>query len=126
MVDVPGLFLTSGASASLAPPPQDDVHQAGDGGGQRLRVRGVGGRAHRHQRPRGGQQAQSEGTEGGREGGTGGAKVEGSVGMNGLCSPVGGAEERRHVRRQDPRRGREGRHRSDPDRRSGEQLQLHF
>lgn len=44
---------------------QDDVYQAGGGGGQRLRVCRLGGRAHRHQRSRGGQQAQSEGTDGG-------------------------------------------------------------
>lgn len=34
--------------------------------------------------------------------------------------PPGGAEERSHVRRQDQRRGREGRHRRDRDRRAGE------
>lgn len=41
-----------------------------------------------------------------------------------LLFPVGGAEERRHVRRQDQRRRREGRHCSDQDRRSGKQTEL--
>lgn len=41
-----------------------------------------------------------------------------------LLFPVGGAEERRHVRRQGQRRRREGRHCSDQDRRSGKQTEL--
>lgn len=40
---------------------QDDLLQAGGGGGQRLRVRRVRGRTHRHQRPRGRQQTPGEG-----------------------------------------------------------------
>lgn len=38
--------------------------------------------------------------------------------------PLGGAEERSHIRRQDQRRGREGRHRSDQDRHTGEQREM--
>lgn len=45
---------------------QDDVYKAGGGGRQRLRVRRLGGWAHRYQRSCGGQQTQSEGTEGSR------------------------------------------------------------
>lgn len=41
-----------------------------------------------------------------------------------LLFPVGGAEERRHVRRQGQRHRREGRYRSDQDRRSGKQTEL--
>lgn len=101
---------------------QDDVYKAGGGGGQRLWLCCFGGWANCHQRTRGGQQAQSEGREGSRW-----SNWRRLIGMNNsaLLFPVGGAKERSHVRCQDPRCRWEGWYRSDQDRCSGKQLEIH-